>query len=211
MSKFRISDSFNIRVGVIFLAFLSPACDRTAPPRPVSDMSSATAVVKKGAGPVQNEKAIAEAFDVPISRLDGATIKLADFKGKVLLVDFWATFCPPCVKQAPLLAELNKRYRDRGFEVIGLTSDEKSDQVKVEEFIKKAGINYTIGYANEWVSRAFLRWTEDNSGLPPLPQLFLISRDGRVVEHLIGDSPQHGLPYLEKLVNQELSLNAASR
>jgi peroxiredoxin len=211
MSKFRRSDSFTIRVGAIFLAFLAVACDRTAPPQPVSDVSSATSAVKKGAGPVQNEKAIAEAFHVPIARLDDTTFKLADFKGKVLLVDFWGTFCPPCVKQAPRLAELNKRFRDQGFEVIGLTSDPKSDQEKVEEFIKKAGINYTIGYANDWVSRAFLRWTEDNTGSPPLPQLFLISRDGRVIEHLIGDSPQHGLPYLEKLINQELSLNAASR
>jgi thiol-disulfide isomerase/thioredoxin len=211
MSKFKFSDPFTIRAGLIFLAFLSLACDRTAPPRPVSEVGTATAVAKKGAGPAQNERAIAEAFDVPISRLDGTTFKLADFKGKVMLVDFWATFCPPCVKQAPQLAELNKRYRDRGFEVIGLTSDEKSDQAKVEEFIKRAGINYTIGYANNWVSRAFLRWTEDNSGSPPLPQLFLISRDGRVIEHLVGDSPQHGLPYLEKMVNQELSLNAASR
>jgi cytochrome c biogenesis protein CcmG/thiol:disulfide interchange protein DsbE len=209
-SKFRISKPFNMLMSalVFAIAVFSLACNSAAPPQPVSGATARTAA---GGQPVVNEKAIGEAFDVPIAKLDGASFKLADFKGKVVVVDFWATYCPPCVKQIPQLAELSKRHRDQGLEIIGLTSDEKSDQEKVQQFIKRLGVNYTIGYANNWVSGAFLKGTEDESGAPPIPQLFVIARNGRVVEHLIGDSPNHGLPYLEKVVTRELSSNATSQ
>lgn len=207
MSKLKIQNPFKMRISlpmIIISAVFSFACNSAPAPQPVS--STATNIpAGNSARPVPNEKAIGKALDVPLAKLDGATLKLADFKGKVLVVDFWGTFCPPCVKQAPQLAELSKRYRDQGVEVIGLTADKKSDQKLVEDFIKRVGINYTIAYANNWVSDAFLKGTQDESGSPPLPQLFVLSRDGRVVEHLIGDSPQHGVPYLEKVVKQELS------
>ncbi len=189
MSKFRTSITFKVMMiaTALVAAAILTACNSAAPPRQASN-------------------SIEEALQTPIFRLDGGTFKLADFKGKVMLVDFWGTFCPPCVKQTPMLVELSKRYRDQGLEVVGLTSDEKSDQDKVDDFIKRFGVNYTIGYANSSVSKAFLKGTEDETGAPPLPQLFFISRDGRVVKHLIGDSPEHGLSYFEKIVTQELSL-----
>jgi cytochrome c biogenesis protein CcmG/thiol:disulfide interchange protein DsbE len=156
--------------------------------------------------PPRDPKAIESASDVAISKLDGGTFKLADFRGKVLVLDFWATYCPPCVKQVPQLAEMSRKYRDRGVEVVGLTSDEKKDQQMVADFLKKAGADYIIGFDNQWISTAFLKGTEDDTGAPPIPQLFVISRDGRVVEHLIGDSPERGIEYIEKVVNQQLAM-----
>lgn len=183
------------------LALIAGACNSASPPQPIpTGMITQRQVLTQ-----QNQKAISGAMNVPIARLDGTSFKLSDYKGKVLVVDFWATYCPPCVKQAPQLAELSKRYRDKGVEVIGLTSDEKTDQQKVEDFIKRVGINYHIGYASSWVSNAFLKGTEDDTGAPPIPQLFVLSRDGRVIEHMIGDSPQRGIEYLEKVVSSQLS------
>lgn len=183
------------------LALIAGACNSASPPQPIpTGMITQRQVLTQ-----QNQKAISGAMNVPIARLDGTSFKLSDYKGKVLVVDFWATYCPPCVKQAPQLAELSKRYRDKGLEVIGLTSDEKTDQQKVEDFIKRVGINYHIGYASSWVSNAFLKGTEDDTGAPPIPQLFVLSRDGRVIEHMIGDSPQRGIEYLEKVVSSQLS------
>lgn len=216
MSKFSLLNPFKARMGklakllILSTIVFSFACSSAPPPRSASD-TTVTIPTSGGTRPMANQKTISEALDVPLTKLDGGAFKLTDFKGKVLVVDFWATYCGPCVKQVPQLAELSKRYSQQGLEVIGLTFDNQSDQEKVVEFIKKAGAGYTIGYANDWVSGAFLKGTEDETGSAPIPQLFVISRDGRVVEHLKGANPQHGLPYLEKVVAQELSLNAASR
>jgi thiol-disulfide isomerase/thioredoxin len=178
------------------------ACNNAAPPRPIEAQSGPASASRPI--PTPDAEAITSAMNVAIEKLDGKTFKLADFRGKVVVLDFWATYCPPCVKQMPQLADLSKRYRAKGVEVIGLTSDEKADQSKVSEFLQKAGADYTIGYDNRWLSSAFLKGTEDETGSPPIPQLFVLSREGRVVEHLIGDSPQRGISYLEEVVNQQL-------
>ena len=210
MSKNRLVGSFSILLAASLLitSALLLACNNAAAPRsvPGSPMPGSPMPGSKDATdkkPAINQQAIQDSLDVPIAKLAGGTFKLADYRGKVLVVDFWATYCPPCVKQAPQLAALNERYRDRGLVVVGLTSDPKDDQQKVEEFIKKAGINYTIGYDNSWLSGAFMKGTEDDSGQPPIPQLFVIARDGRVIEHLIGEQPGR-MQYLEKVVNDQL-------
>ena len=196
-------------LGVLFvtLSIFLMACDMAPAPVPLTGPAASRAMDLNDGRLITNEKAIVASFDVPITKLDGSRFSLRDYQGKVLVVDFWATYCPPCVKQAPQLAELSRRHRDLGLEVIGLTSDEKSDQPKVEEFINRVGINYTIGYAGNWLSRSFLFGTEDETGAPPIPQLFIISRQGKVVEHLIGDSPRHGIDYLEEVVMRELATN----
>src|SRR5262245_32514583 len=183
------------------ISVFSFACNTAAPPRPVDGSAASTARAR--------ERAIALVENVEIEKLDGQTFKLADFRGKLLVVDFWATYCPPCVKQVPQLASLSKQYRDKGLEVIGLTSDEKSDQSKVIEFLNKAGADYTIGYEDRKLASAFLKGTEDDTGRPPIPQLFVISPEGRVIEHLIGEDPQRGVRYLERVISQ--NLNGASK
>lgn len=185
---------------VLTTALFVAGCGNAAAPRPMSESEPSVAAKK----PDANQEAITKALDVPIAKLDGSTFKLEDYRGKVLVVDFWGTFCPPCVKQVPELVKLNDKYRDRGLMLIGLTADPKSDQDKVEEFIKRFSVNYQIGYDNSWIADAFLKGSEDDSGQPPIPQLFVISRDGKVVEHLIGEQPGR-MQYLEKVVNEQLS------
>ncbi|MFN7270552.1 MAG: TlpA disulfide reductase family protein, partial [bacterium] len=131
------------KVGALLvLPLLLSSCDRAAAPVPLSGAAARQTAANRVAGrPLVNREAITNSFDVPIDRLDGSRFSLRDYRGKVLVIDFWATYCPPCVKQAPQLAELRRRYADQGLEVIGLTSDEKSDQPKVEEFIQRVGIN----------------------------------------------------------------------
>jgi peroxiredoxin len=199
MSKFRNSIPFNIlTIALVMAAFFSTGCD-SAP-----EASGSSAAADKTLRLAVNEKAMNEAYDVPLAKLDGTSMKLSDFRGKVVVLDFWATNCAPCVKWVPQLAKFYDRYRDRGLEIVGLTSDEKSDQKIVEDFIKKWGLNYTVAYGNTWVSRAFLKGFEDETGAPPIPQLFVISRDGRVVEHHIGYNSDKDVETIEKVIVQEL-------
>src|SRR5215467_9057492 len=112
-------------------ATLMAACSSAAPPRAIDDRADSAAQAVSKTPPALDQKAIESASKVQITKLDGGTFKLSDFQGKVLVVDFWATYCPPCVRQVPRLAELSKKYRDKGLEVVGLTSDDKANQEEV--------------------------------------------------------------------------------
>jgi thiol-disulfide isomerase/thioredoxin len=187
-------------------ATFTAACNSAAPPRSIGDSANSASTQRaQKPVPARDQQAIESASSVQITKLDGGEFKLSDFRGKVLVVDFWQTNCAPCVRLVPQLAELSRKYRDKGLEVIGLTSDDRADQEKVVEFLKKRGADYTVGYENQWLSSAFLKGTEDETGAPPIPQLFVISRDGRVVDHFIGEDPQRGIQDVEQSVIQQLS------
>jgi thiol-disulfide isomerase/thioredoxin len=185
-------------IGATFTA----ACDSAAPPRDMANSPSAQRVGKQI--PPRDQQAIESASSVQITKLDGQTFKLSDFRGKVLVVDFWRTDCAPCVRLIPHLAELSRKYREKGLEVVGLTSDDRENEKDVVDFLKERSVDYTVGYDNQWLSSAFLKGTEVDELGPPIPQVFVISREGRVVEHIIGEIPG-GKERLEQVVSQQLA------
>jgi len=208
MNNLRFKGSAALYLSAILLiGATGAACNSAAPPRAIDDPANSTSA-QRAQKPIaaRDQQAIESASNVQIMRLDGQTFKLSDFRGKVVVVDFWATYCPPCVRQVKGLAELSRKYRDKGLEVVGLTSDDIADQENVVKFLKKRGADYTIGYDNQWLSSVFLKGTEDETGAPPIPQLFVISRDGRVVDHFIGEDQQRGIRDVEQSVIQQLSL-----
>lgn len=196
MNIYRSSYKLTVILLLLLAVVISSSCGNSAPPPADAMRAAANNKDLKSIDP--------QVFTVMINRLDGAKFRLSDFKGKVVMVDFWATYCAPCVKMMPMLSQLSKKYKDQGLEIVGLTSDDESDKVKVENFLKKAGVEYNIGYANSWISDAFLKSTEDDSGAPPIPQLFVISRDGQFVEHFVGDSPDRNMQFFETLITREL-------
>ncbi len=196
---------------IIFIAALALACDTAPPPKAVSDVQPVqmTDRVKlsspsKEPGAVLREKTIQAVADDELLQSDGKKIKFGDLKGKVVLIDIWATFCGPCRAQAPRLAALNQKYRDQGFMVVGLNIDKEEDRGLVKDFMKEAGITYTVAYPSDSMQRAFMDGTEDGTGYAPIPQLFLISRDGKLVEHLIGSDPRHSMADLEAAIAKQL-------
>jgi len=100
-------------------------------------------------------------FDFNLPDLNGKIISLKDFSGKVLIVNFWATWCPPCEEEIPKLNQLHKRYKNEGLVVIGIALDKDSLNL-VEPFVREKRIGYPILMGNEQV----IRDMEDFSGVP---------------------------------------------
>ncbi len=103
--------------------------------------------------------------------LDGRTVTLADLKGKVVMVDFWATWCEPCQIMIPWLIEMHNRYASQGLEIVGVAMDD--DQKDVRPFVDKAKMNYPILYGNDNIADSW-------GGVFGLPTSFLIDRDGKI-------------------------------
>lgn len=117
-----------------------------------------------------------------VQTLDGQTISTASLSHKVVLLNFWATWCPPCRAEIPDLIDLQNRYPDR-LQIIGLSLDDGSAD-DVRQFVQKEKINYPIAIAPEKVQREF-------GGVFGLPTTFVLDEDGAVVQKHMGSIDPH--------------------
>ena len=120
---------------------------------------------------------------VPLKDVKGGSFKLADFFGKVAVINLWATWCGPCRREIPELVKLNKEFHSRGVEMIGLsTENPEASAEKVRKFMQDFQIDYRIGWAPAEVGVPLMQ------GHEAIPQIFVISRDGRILQRFIGYS-----------------------
>jgi thiol-disulfide isomerase/thioredoxin len=108
-----------------------------------------------------------------VAGLDGAQLSIASMRGKVVLLNFWATWCGPCRAEIPDLIELQERYKGR-LRIIGLTVDE-DDLAAIKRFVAESGINYSVGMAPSEVRMKY-------GGIAALPTSFVLDTEGRVVQ-----------------------------
>jgi len=116
--------------------------------------------------------------DFSLESLDGPTMRLSDFRGKAVLLNFWATWCGPCKIEMPWFVELQKQYGPQGFQIVGVAMDDASKQ-DIAKFAKDMGVNYPILIGKEAVGDAY-------GGVPGLPESFFIGRDGKIVDKIVG-------------------------
>jgi len=104
--------------------------------------------------------------------LKGNQVSLSDFKGKVVILDFWATWCPPCVREIPHFIELYEQYKDQGFAMVGISLDHQGVSV-VKSFVQKYRVNYPILMTDGRVDRAY-------GGITYIPTTFVIDAAGNI-------------------------------
>jgi thiol-disulfide isomerase/thioredoxin len=177
---------------------LVPAATATTPP-PVNANAAApaSAPAVTDAPPAWTDLPPEVAL-APLKDVNGASFKLADFFGKVVVVNFWATWCGPCRREIPELVNLHKEFQSRGVEVIGLTSEDPGASAeKVRKFIQDFQIDYRIGWATAQVSAPLMQ------GYTAIPQIFVISPDARILKRFVGFSPAYA-PELKQVLEDAL-------
>ncbi|MDI6728480.1 MAG: TlpA disulfide reductase family protein [Thermodesulfovibrionales bacterium] len=122
-----------------------------------------------------NKPALNEmAPEFSLKDLNGKNVRLSDFKGKVVLVNFWASWCPPCKMEIPGFQKIYTAYKDKGFTIIGISTDDVSPS-----FIKDMGMTYPVVMADDKVIR-------DYGNISGIPTSFLVGRDGRIIKKVMG-------------------------
>jgi len=119
-----------------------------------------------------------EAPDFTLKDSEGKTVRLSDYKGKVVLLDFWATWCGPCRIEIPWFMEMQRKNRDKGFEVLGVSMDDEGWDV-VRPFLKDLSVNYRVMIGNDSTAQEY-------GGVDSLPTTFLIDRDGKIAAVHVG-------------------------
>ncbi len=160
---------------LIFCIMLMPACQSNADS-------------KRGAG---HDKAP----DFTLLDLNNKTVTLDDFKGKVVMVNFFATYCPPCRMEIPDFVELQKKYEKEGFTVVGISVDENPTML-LPPFIKRLGINYPVLQATTKVLR-------DYRNVYALPRTFILNRDHEIIRDYTG---MISAEEIEPVIKQALGL-----
>jgi len=138
-----------------------------------------------------------EAPNFSLPSIDGGMVSLEDFRGSIVLIDFWATWCPPCRMSIPELIRLQNEYEDEGLVILGVSLDDpaQAPDAYLKAFKEKYKINYPILRANKQVML-------DYFGLeaPAIPTMFVVDRTGRVTAKIVGFQPAALRNSIKKLI-----------
>jgi len=138
--------------------------------------------------------------DFELETLEGQKIKLSDYKGKAVVLNFWATWCAPCKAEMPWFVDLQQRYAGQGLQIIGVAMDDASKE-DIAKFAKDMGVNYPILLGQEEVAAKY-------GDVQFLPTTFYIDRSGNLMDRVFGFTERR---HIEDSVQKALATKAASR
>jgi cytochrome c biogenesis protein CcmG/thiol:disulfide interchange protein DsbE len=115
-----------------------------------------------------------------LTDIKGRKVSLADFKGKVVILDFWATWCPPCKREIPDFISLQTDYASQGLQVVGIALDEPD---KVVQFAHDQGMNYPVLLGTDEIAARY-------GGISGIPTTFILDKSGKIVERYEGFRPR---------------------
>ncbi|NIS69309.1 MAG: redoxin domain-containing protein [Proteobacteria bacterium] len=154
--------------------------------------------VVRGPGFVPELAKVGEpAPEFTLPTLDGKSARLADYRGKVVLLNFWATWCPPCIWEMPSMESLYQRFKGREFEILGVSIDAKGESV-VRPFVDDHGITFPVLLDPD--SQVYKRY-----GVTGVPESFIIDKDGKVASKIVGARnwmEKEWLDYFDRLIGK---------
>lgn len=134
-----------------------------------------------------------------IKAVDNGNFHLADFQGKVVVINLWASWCGPCRREVPEYEKVRKGYIDRDVAFIGLTTeDPRSESARVKRFAREVNFGFRLGYADREIARTLM------NGSRAIPQTLVISPNGRIVSHWDGYAAGHSGDRLKQTIEQAL-------
>jgi thiol-disulfide isomerase/thioredoxin len=182
-AKLRSSGTFIVLLASIATCVvLFAGCSRKEPPGPGTPGISAPATGSRTRASLptvtgaSGNTANAQSFTL----LDDSKAKVTDYLGKVLILDFWATYCPPCLEETPHLQALHQKYAPQGLEVVGLNVGGPDDRELIPEFMQKFGVSYKNGIPEQEMTGFYMQ------GDDRIPQTFLFDRNGKLLKHFVG-------------------------
>ena len=182
-----------VLLAVILAAAVSFNCSKTTEKTDVKpqDNKQNTQQQKQDTKPASGSSFVVKDVDKDVTKNEmvdfkwdenGKEMKLSDYKGKVILLNFWATWCPPCRKELPDLSTLSTELKDKDFKMIGVSVDD--NQEVLNSFLKTNNLSYTVVFEpNELVAK-YMTSAGQNQNV--VPQTYIIDKNGKVVEAIMG-------------------------
>jgi peroxiredoxin len=177
-------------ISLLGLVFVIQSCSQE---NSKQDSATPQEVSVQQADPPASESNAAQAPDFALKDAQGNLIKLSDYRGKVVILDFWATWCPPCRMEIPGYVKMYNKYKDDGLVIIGVSLD-NDGWTPVRPFMKEYKIKYPIVLGNREIANAY-------GGVSAIPTTFIINRKGEIVEKKIGARSEQ---YFQDLLNKLL-------
>ena len=186
-----------ISIFSVFFVILVTSCDRTedrTPPKGAEDKKIDTLFKKAGVIRVQQLK---DPIEIVLKDMDGQETKISDFSGKIIFLNFWATWCVPCRKEMPSMERLYQKFKGKDFEIIGINLEEPA------EFVKEFFEEYKLTFISLLDSSGDVR---KRFGIRAIPVTFILDKNQRIIGKAIGEKEwdiKESIALFEFLVNME--------